>query len=221
MSSTSSPAIRFTCECGAILKARVQLAGKKGVCGRCSATMIIPLAADTITADLVDDDKAIAIRAICGVCQCAIEDDELDQRLTCDRCELPFHDECWEENLGCSAYGCKNVNVLKMGADITISAEAEDATAPRRGPPPAPATQATSTAEEIPWEFVCMGGAAIAAPFSLLLFGVPSLIAGAAAAMVFINQGGKANTAALVVALLLAAMGLITGSVNSLLYWTW
>ncbi len=219
--SDTTGIIHFVCQCGATLKARAQIAGKKGVCGRCGATMMIPDATSPVTAELVDDDNAIAIREICGVCQCPIEDDELDERMTCDRCELPFHQECWEENLGCSAYGCENVNVLKVGADITIDADAASSTAPRRGPPTAPRIRPPDNSQEVPWEYVCMGAAAILAPFSLVTFGLPSLLAGACTAVVFINQGPRANVTALLVALLLSATGLVIGGVNSMLYWTW
>jgi len=222
MSSASPATIRFACECGAVLKARTQLAGRKGVCGRCGATMIIPLAGAAVTAELIEDDNAIPVSEICGVCQCPIEDDEFDERLTCDRCELPFHTECWEENLGCSAYGCENVNALKMGADITIPASDAAAAAPRRGPPAAPrATDRSAAPEGTPWEYLCMGGAAVVAPLSLVMFGLPSLLVAAAAAMLFINQGAKVNGAPLLIAYLICAAGLIAGAVNSVLYWTW
>ena len=32
-----------------------------------------------------------------------------DEIVSCPFCGLPFHSECWEENRGCSAYGCKGV----------------------------------------------------------------------------------------------------------------
>ncbi|MCW8133944.1 MAG: hypothetical protein KIS92_26600 [Planctomycetota bacterium] len=41
----------------------------------------------------------------CSICQTAVIAGE--QMLTCPHCALPFHAECWAENRGCSAYGCK------------------------------------------------------------------------------------------------------------------
>lgn len=42
---------------------------------------------------------------LCSICQTAILSGE--QVLTCPHCSLPFHADCWGENRGCSAYGCK------------------------------------------------------------------------------------------------------------------
>ncbi len=43
---------------------------------------------------------------ICSICQTAIVAGE--HILYCPDCKLPFHKECWAENRGCSAYGCKS-----------------------------------------------------------------------------------------------------------------
>jgi hypothetical protein len=40
----------------------------------------------------------------CSICQTAIVAGE--KVMQCPDCGLPFHDECWKENRGCSAYGC-------------------------------------------------------------------------------------------------------------------
>ncbi len=55
----------------------------------------------------------------CGICQTIIGPEE---KLTfCNECKLPFHEECWKENLGCSAYGCPNVNILKVKAERAVT----------------------------------------------------------------------------------------------------
>jgi hypothetical protein len=41
---------------------------------------------------------------LCSICQSDIIAGE--QICYCPDCGLPFHHECWEENGGCSAYGC-------------------------------------------------------------------------------------------------------------------
>ena len=43
---------------------------------------------------------------VCAICQTAIVAGE--HILYCPDCRLPFHKECWTENRGCSAYGCKS-----------------------------------------------------------------------------------------------------------------
>jgi Prokaryotic RING finger family 1 len=40
----------------------------------------------------------------CSICQTAIVAGE--KVVQCPDCALPFHEECWTENRGCSAYGC-------------------------------------------------------------------------------------------------------------------
>jgi ssDNA-binding Zn-finger/Zn-ribbon topoisomerase 1 len=42
----------------------------------------------------------------CSICQTAIVTGE--KVVQCPDCGLPFHDECWTENRGCSAYGCSS-----------------------------------------------------------------------------------------------------------------
>ena len=42
--------------------------------------------------------------ATCPICGCAFE--ETDEIRICPDCKVPHHDECWEENRGCSTYGC-------------------------------------------------------------------------------------------------------------------
>jgi|GEM_PF-5242112 len=57
---------------------------------------------------------------LCVVCKTPV--DSSDNLFVCPACELPFHRECWDENLGCAAYGCKMVNHLKpTKPDITVS----------------------------------------------------------------------------------------------------
>jgi hypothetical protein len=43
---------------------------------------------------------------VCSICQTAVVAGE--QILSCPDCGLPFHQECWAENRGCSAYGCQS-----------------------------------------------------------------------------------------------------------------
>jgi hypothetical protein len=42
---------------------------------------------------------------LCSICQTNIIAGE--RIVYCPHCSLPFHVECWDENKGCSAYGCK------------------------------------------------------------------------------------------------------------------
>lgn len=63
-----------------------------------------------------------ASTSICSICQCPVEPH--DEVTECNACGLPFHQECWEENQGCAAYGCRNVHALKQGPDISVDGQA-------------------------------------------------------------------------------------------------
>src|SRR3954447_19166442 len=40
----------------------------------------------------------------CPICQTQVVRGE--SVIACPACELSYHEECWEENRGCGAYGC-------------------------------------------------------------------------------------------------------------------
>lgn len=46
--------------------------------------------------------------ATCPICGCKFED--TDEVRVCPDCKTPHHDECWEDNRGCSTYGCKSAS---------------------------------------------------------------------------------------------------------------
>jgi hypothetical protein len=96
----------------------------------------------------------------CGICQSSIYPSE--QTTVCPKCGLTFHAECWQENMGCAAYGCEQVDVLKPKSAEQALEEL-----------PAPIVQ---PAERLPWDFLLLGAAAIGLMASALAFGVPSLI---------------------------------------------
>ncbi|MDR3232857.1 MAG: hypothetical protein LBT46_04195 [Planctomycetaceae bacterium] len=48
--------------------------------------------------------------SICSFCNTPIESGST--KTVCPECKLEFHEECWQHNKGCSAYGCKYVNYL-------------------------------------------------------------------------------------------------------------
>jgi hypothetical protein len=52
---------------------------------------------------------------LCSICQTPIIAGE--QVVSCPHCVLPFHQECWTENRGCSAYGCAGSPKLAKGSE--------------------------------------------------------------------------------------------------------
>lgn len=51
-----------------------------------------------------------AVGKTCSICLSVIISGE--DIIFCPYCQLPFHAECWEENKGCSAYGCQGVSEI-------------------------------------------------------------------------------------------------------------
>jgi hypothetical protein len=123
--------IEFQCTCGAHFRVDARLSGRMGRCQTCGAALTIPqastsepVAAAKELAEAQDgagqgtEGQEVPVQALCSICQCPVDDGE--DVLTCPECHLPFHSECWQENLGCSTYGCPQVNILKKGPDLKI-----------------------------------------------------------------------------------------------------
>jgi hypothetical protein len=144
----------------------------------------------------------------CGVCHSPILPTEA--RTTCPNCKLVFHEECWQENYGCSAYGCTQVNVLKPTETETAeapSAEAVIAADPDLAPP------------KTPWAYMLLGVSALGVVASAVSFG------GASALMLLISlvyllrtrNDPDRKTAPVVGAILLNIAGIAGGAVVSMI----
>ena len=215
MSSTEqNQLIRFRCRCGAVLSARASLSGRKGKCKTCGAVQIIPRPEESLAKEEAPE-EATGIQEMCSVCQTVIEDD--DERTTCDACNLPFHEECWTENLGCSAYGCTNVNALKEGPDIRVG---QLAPAPlsrpylaRKAPQP--------EEEELPWDHLLLGASAIGTVVGFVTCGVPALLITALAAWrIAVNQRNAESIKLPVLSIVLCLLGVLVGLCLSLGFWS-
>jgi hypothetical protein len=132
-----------------------------------------------------------------------------EERTQCPHCGLPFHAECWEENRGCSAYGCPQVNALRPPAEERPAApprpkEGGDApTEGRAAPPPEP----------FPWDFLLLGASALGVLVSLFTFGVPSAVL-----LLFVAnllRKGKKSRAVFLLSLLVCLAGTVAGYVAS------
>lgn len=223
MSNTQSNSVfQFQCQCGATLKATAKMSGRKGKCKSCGAVLVIPAADEGESVSATSDD-ATGLQEMCSICQTAIEDD--DDRTRCDACELPFHEECWTENLGCSAYGCENVDALKAGPDIRVGqGGAANPYSPSSALPglrsSAPAVKAKLEPTEFPYDEVLLGVAALAVLFGFVMCGVPTLVVALLALWRIGENNQKKRSLALpICALVLCLLGGLIGGCLSWGYW--
>jgi hypothetical protein len=155
------------------------------------------------------------LRQICSICHWKIEPGQPTH--ICTGCKLPFHPDCWEENKGCSAYGCTQVGVLdpEYVAAVPQVPEAES-------PPPLTPfdalqeharEQLTGLADADPEveraATVEMAAAVLGSLLGILAFGAPALLVGVwvAARLVQGTQRGGLAIAALLVSLVGAGAG--------------
>ncbi|QDU93028.1 hypothetical protein Pla8534_08030 [Lignipirellula cremea] len=226
-----SKQFQFSCACGALLAAERRLAGRQGKCQGCGAVFEIPQPGVLSTAPRAD---AIAVQEVCGICQTAIAED--DPRTLCQACDLPYHAECWVENLGCAAYGCSQVNVLKVGPDIRIPSPASPLPGsrqpgfPQAGQSPLGASgyqggalpsavDRAAASPTLAWDYLWMGASAVGVFLSILSYGGPSAVTGLAALVAYAFQQDKSHWGPAATSLLLSAVGVVFGLRLSLLFW--
>jgi hypothetical protein len=138
----------------------------------------------------------------CGICQSSIYTAE--KTTTCPKCGLVFHAECWEENMGCAAYGCEQVNAL----------------APKEPEQPLEAMPQpiVDAIEPLPWSFLLLGAATLCLLISAISYGIPSaLITGAAGWRLLKKR--HFHDRPLLWALILAAAGVVLGVIVSPMWW--
>ncbi len=148
------------CACGAPQWVPAARAVRERTCRHCGAAV----RPDAPAGDSSPTDSIADAAPTCSICQCAIIAGEATQ--TCPDCQLVFHADCWRENLGCSAYGCPQVNAL-------ASEPVYRPILPSTGPifeSPAPETNRT------PWEHLLLIAAVLATVLGMLAFGTPALV---------------------------------------------
>ena len=143
----------------------------------------------------------------CSICHSPIAHGE--ETTTCPSCGLTFHADCWNENYGCSAYGCAQVNVLKPAA-TEAEVTASDMLLPEEDP----------AADGFPWEFVFMVMSVAGSLLGALAYGVPAMIAalGTVAYLGLFDVTARRKSIALV-ALCVCLLGAGGGLYLSYLWW--
>lgn len=54
----------------------------------------------------------------CPFCKSSIKED--DKKIDCIKCGIPHHEECWNENGGCSTFGCSDQGGLNSQSNINF-----------------------------------------------------------------------------------------------------
>jgi hypothetical protein len=155
------------------------------------------------------EQEAPAWKPKCSVCHSVIEADE--PTIRCPDCDMVYHDNCWQENFGCSSYGCPQVDSLRPP-----EVQSEE---------PAPQTAATSTASPEgdeppaqPLEPILLAGSIIGSLVGALMFGGLAAIVAIVSTIVLL--GGKhRRTGMLLAALVISVVGLAAGLIVSDLYY--
>jgi hypothetical protein len=138
----------------------------------------------------------------CAICQSSIYTAE--KTTTCPKCGLVFHAECWQENMGCAAYGCDQVNAL----------------APKEESKPVEALPQPIVAElePLPWSFLLLGAAALTLLASALSYGIPSGLIAVASGMRMLRKR-RLHDRPLLWAAILSLLGIVLGLVISPIWW--
>ena len=185
------------CECGAKLWVPKELIGGRGQCQKCGRTIQLTPA---------QSPPAPQTDHLCSICQWKIE--ATDAAHTCSACGLVVHEECWQENHGCSAYGCPQVNVLDKPEEVAEVME-------EIGHPPT----LTPQHHRFPWEFAMLAASVVGSLLGLLVFGAVPLLTMTASGIYLLKHGRKTRVPVLVAAMGVSLLGLIAGVVVSCFWW--
>lgn len=190
----------FECECTARLWAPMTLAGATVRCRHCQRDVICP----TIFTP-VDSTEPVTEVSDCAICLSKVV--STDEQHVCESCGAIYHSECWIDNCGCAAYGCKQVNVLSSDHDKTGTAD------------PLPEEVELDDLSDIPdskpWDAALLGAAAIGSLLGLLAFGVTALLVTLLSMWYLLRR----RTAWVLGAMFLSLAGFAAGVVVSGLWW--
>jgi hypothetical protein len=128
--------------------------------------------------------------------------------MACPACKLPFHAECWNENRGCSAFGCSQVNVKEKPIVIepVMVANPGDRT---REPPPA----------EFPHEYLYLAASVCCFVLSLFTWGCPSLLCLLGVMVLLAKNREPRHPSILLLGVLASILGLVIGALVSRSLW--
>jgi predicted RNA-binding Zn-ribbon protein involved in translation (DUF1610 family) len=159
---------------------------------------------------LFEPKRPMVARQICSVCHNPITAGETTT--VCPSCGLTFHAECWQENQGCSAYGCPQVGVLAPAAEEPVEEE------------PAVAVEGDDEPQEVsagfPWEFLFLFAAVIGVLLGIPTYGIPPAI-GLLGTFIYLMamQDSRKRRPVVWLALLIGLIGIGAGLYVSKVWW--
>ncbi len=213
---SSHAGILFDCKCGAPMWVPVKMAGKQGLCKYCGEPLRVPRAPRpkpvAKPGRKLRPEAPVLSAAKCGVCHSALEGDE--PTTECPDCHTTFHTDCWQENYGCSTYGCAKVNSLKP-ASVALEEQAAAAVVPATADP---ALVEAEKEVPFPWELVILAGSVVGSLIGAVLFGAPPALI-ALFALGVLARGKSQKRGMLAAALLLAIAGTLAGLAVSDFMW--
>jgi hypothetical protein len=168
---------------------------------------IAPLAKPrTSTATAVAEEEPAEF---CSICQSEIH--SRDDRTSCPSCNLSFHTQCWKENLGCSAYGCDQVNVLAAAKTESPAEQAYDANYD-------PGEAGLADESQFPWDSVLLALSFVAMALGAIAYGLPSAATLLIAASFLLS--GRARRKGLAMAsIAVSVVGIAAGYAMSMFWW--
>jgi hypothetical protein len=198
--------ILFNCSCGAPIWVVTELAGKKGICRHCKNPVTVP---GSFPAAIAATTSAPAPQAVaprrtyrCAVCHADISADE--NLINCPDCAMHFHADCWQENLGCSSYGCPQVNALQPQTTTDGSAQTIGAALSGNSHIAGESDASSST----PWELIAIAASVLATILGALAFGIPAALVAAWTLVLMLQHRRKSL---LLIALLISMAGIVVG----------
>ena len=155
-----------------------------------------------------------ALEETCSICHSAINAGE--HTTPCPSCGLTFHADCWQENLGCSAYGCPQVSALQPPEVEKEPVE----TIPSEASTFADANEAEVESATFPWEFVFVALSVIGSLLGALAYGMPALI-GAIGTAIYLAayQDSRQRRVVAIIALVVCILGAAGGIYVSYIWW--
>ncbi len=214
--------IYFDCTCGGPMWVTSEFAGATGKCRYCGQRIVVPHMSGAMARPIAPVVEAAApvpakrraatappeiATTLCSICQTAIYPTE--PKTACPSCNLSFHKQCWEENYGCSAYGCDQVNVLAPREEPAATATEDE---------PAAFVADILPAKVFPWDSVVLALSFVALGLGALTFGAPSAIMLLVALVAMFKRKFRRKGLG-VFALLVCVIGSLAGFGMSMFWW--